>query len=82
MTANAPEAAALTGTRVETRADARVAARALIALGARAALVKGGHIARADAVDVLAVGERLIELRSKRLPLPPIHGGGCTLASG
>jgi hydroxymethylpyrimidine/phosphomethylpyrimidine kinase len=32
-------------------------------------------------VDVLAVGGEVIELRAKRLDLPPMHGTGCTLAS-
>ena len=86
VTANAPEAAALTGLPVNTVADARVAACALVALGASAALVKGGHLAIGrDAVDILALGPRfgdaVLSLRSKRLALPTVHGGGCTLAS-
>ena len=71
VTANAPEAAALTGQRVRTLAEARVAARRLVEMGARAALVKGGHLkVRRDAVDVLAVGDDLVELRSRRIRFP------------
>jgi hydroxymethylpyrimidine/phosphomethylpyrimidine kinase len=82
VTPNAPEAALLTSTRVTTLAEARAAARALVELGARAALVKGGHLeGGGDVIDVLAVGRRLVELRSKRLTLAPVHGGGCVLAS-
>jgi hydroxymethylpyrimidine/phosphomethylpyrimidine kinase len=82
VTANAPEAALLTGQRVTTVAEARRAARRLVALGAKAALVKGGHlVAEEDAVDVLFVRGKVIELRAKRLALRPTHGGGCVLAS-
>jgi len=59
VTPNAPEAALLTGRRVETVDEARDAARALVDLGARAVLLKGGHLRgeRTDvAVDVLVMG--------------------------
>jgi hydroxymethylpyrimidine/phosphomethylpyrimidine kinase len=81
VTANAPEAALLTGKRVTTVAEARRAAARLVAMGAKAALVKGGHLDERDAIDVLFVGGRTIELRSRRLELLPTHGGGCVLAS-
>jgi hydroxymethylpyrimidine kinase/phosphomethylpyrimidine kinase len=82
VTANAHEAEALTGLRVRDVGDARAAARALVAMGARAALVKGGHLGGAGAVDVLASRERIVELRASRLRLGrEIHGGGCVLAS-
>jgi hydroxymethylpyrimidine/phosphomethylpyrimidine kinase len=83
VTANADEAAALTGKRVSSVADATRAAAALVELGAEAALVKGGHLLPGpDAVDVLARrGEPVALLRGPRLLLPPIHGGGCVLAS-
>ena len=45
LTPNAPEAAALTGLTVDTTDDLRRAGEALLALGARAVLMKGGHIA-------------------------------------
>ena len=83
VTANAPEAEALTGARVHTVPEAIRAARAIVALGAKAALVKGGHLGtRRDVVDVLALGEgAVVELRGARLALAPTHGGGCVLAS-
>ena len=83
VTANAFEAAALTGAAVSTVTDAKRAARELLKLGPRAVLVKGGHLARRrEIVDVLALetGE-ILELRAPRLTLPPMHGGGCVLAS-
>jgi len=82
ITANAPEAAALTGLAVTNVAGATIAARALVAQGARAALVKGGHLVEErDVVDVLATRGGVLALRGKRLAVSPIHGGGCVLAS-
>jgi len=57
------------------------AARALSALGARAVLVKGGHLSGPEAIDVLAVDGEVIELRARRLSIPATHGTGCTFAS-
>lgn len=86
VTANGPEAAALTNRRVTRLDEARDAALAILALGACAVLVKGGHLGGPHATDVLAVAQdggdpRVIELAAPRLKIPPIHGGGCTLAS-
>ncbi len=83
VTANAKEAEALTGCRVRTVREASRAACAIVDLGARAALVKGGHLAPGkDAIDVLALGRsRVIGLVATRMDLPPTHGGGCVLAS-
>lgn len=81
VTANASEAETLTGHRVQSVADAHQAARALVSLGAYAALVKGGHLADRDAVDCLRIGDQAIELRSTRLDIGDVHGTGCTLAA-
>jgi hydroxymethylpyrimidine/phosphomethylpyrimidine kinase len=82
LTPNAPEAATLTGLAVESIDDARRAAEALLALGARAVLLKGGHIPGDRVIDLLATpaGETLFE--GPRLDTPHTHGTGCTLASG
>lgn len=83
VTANASEAAAILGRRVKSAEDAHAAAVALCALGARAALVKGGHLAGPRAVDTLALAAigRVLTISGPRRRLPPVHGGGCTLAS-
>jgi len=81
VTANAPEAQAILDRRVTRVADACDAALAICALGAQAVLVKGGHLQGKLAVDVLAVGGRVFELPAPRMSLPPLHGGGCILAS-
>jgi len=81
VTANTPEAEALVGETIRSVTDARAAALGLVSLGAHAALVKGGHLPGRWVFDVLAVGDRVVELRAPRLTLPPLHGGGCVLAS-
>jgi len=81
LTPNAPEAAALTGLSVETTDDLRRAGDALLAMGARAVLMKGGHIDGDRMVDVLmtSMGETTFE--GERIDTRHTHGTGCTLAS-
>lgn len=81
VTPNAPEAAALTGMPVVDLASARLAALALVDLGADAALVKGGHLEGEHVVDVLAIGRELVELSAPRITTRAGHGTGCVLAS-
>lgn len=81
LTANAPEAEVLVGRRVTRLDEARDAAKALVAMGAKAVLVKGGHLTGKQAVDVFAEGDRVVEIAASRLKLAPVHGGGCVLAS-
>jgi hydroxymethylpyrimidine/phosphomethylpyrimidine kinase len=80
VTSNAPEAAELTGLPVRTRTDQHRAARRLVELGARAAIVKGGHLS-GPAVDVLDDGGTVVELTAERVPGRHTHGTGCTFAS-
>ena len=80
VTPNAPEAAALTGQPVTSLADLRRAAAALVECGARAALVKGGHLS-GPAVDVLWDGRTFTELSAGRIESRHTHGTGCTLSS-
>src|SRR5262249_42573361 len=80
VTPNLREAEVLTGRRVGGLADMREAARALVGLGASAALVTGGHLP-GPAVDVLHDGRDLHQLDAPRVALPAIHGAGCTLAA-
>ena len=81
VTPNLAEAAALLG-RPVPEDEAAGAAEALVAAGARAALVKGGHGRGAEAVDWLALGGgRLVRIARPRRKTPEVHGTGCTLAS-
>jgi hydroxymethylpyrimidine/phosphomethylpyrimidine kinase len=81
VTPNLPEAAGLAGVDVETRGDMRRAADAILALGAGAVLVKGGHLAGDRASDLLvhAGGEEWLEM--ERIDTRNTHGTGCTLSS-
>ena len=81
VTPNAHEAAVLAACRVESLDDARTAAERIAALGARAVIVKGGHLDTADAVDLLFDGHEFHELRAPRLVTRSTHGTGCTFAA-
>jgi phosphomethylpyrimidine kinase len=80
LTPNLYEAEQLAGIRVTDESDLRRAAEALLALGVRAVLVKGGHLT-GDAVDLLWDGEHEHAFRSPRFDNRHTHGTGCTLAS-
>lgn len=80
VTPNLREAEVLTGRPVTDPAGMREAARALVALGAGAALVKGGHLA-GDAIDVLYDGHEFRELRAPRIEGRRLHGTGCVLSA-
>ena len=71
LTPNLPEAEALGGAGEDT----------LMALGAKAVLLKGGHSDDAIISDTLYTGEGSITIRHERLETPHTHGTGCTLAS-
>ncbi|MBO0746310.1 MAG: hydroxymethylpyrimidine/phosphomethylpyrimidine kinase, partial [Candidatus Dormibacteraeota bacterium] len=80
VTPNLPEAEVLLGRPIATAGEREAAARDLVALGCRAAVVKGGH-AEGDADDVLCDGERVVWLRGERVDTGNTHGSGCTFAS-
>ncbi|WP_171170175.1 bifunctional hydroxymethylpyrimidine kinase/phosphomethylpyrimidine kinase [Streptomyces sp. I05A-00742] len=79
-TPNLDETAWLTGVRVTTEDDLRRAADAVLALGPRWVLIKGGHLP-GDAVDLLTDGTEAHWLRAPRHDNRHTHGTGCTLAS-
>jgi hydroxymethylpyrimidine/phosphomethylpyrimidine kinase len=80
VTPNLAEAAALTGRAVNDVAGMAAAARACVDLGARAALVTGGHLPGAPC-DVLFADGTLTELPGARVGPPVAHGAGCTLSA-
>ena len=73
VTPNLPEAQALTGLATQDRA---VLAEQLVAMGARAALVTGGH--GAEHVDHLFDGSRHLRIPVAHHPVAATHGAGCT----
>ena len=81
LTPNAPEAEALTGLTVATTDDLRRAGEALLAAGARAVLMKGGHIVGERVVDLLLTPAGETAFEGERIVTRHTHGTGCTLAS-
>ncbi|HZC16860.1 MAG TPA: bifunctional hydroxymethylpyrimidine kinase/phosphomethylpyrimidine kinase [Caulobacteraceae bacterium] len=81
LTPNAPEAERLTGLEIATTDDLRRAGEALLGMGARAVLMKGGHVPGEVVTDVLMTtgGESLFT--SDRIATRHSHGTGCSLAS-
>jgi len=76
LTPNIPEAETLAGMAIHGTDDMLVAARRLLALGPKAVLIKGGHLAGPMVTDLL------LEQTGRRLDSTSTHGTGCTLASG
>jgi hydroxymethylpyrimidine/phosphomethylpyrimidine kinase len=81
LTPNVPEAEALTGLGIINLDDQRRAGEALLALGARAVLMKGGHLHSERVTDLLLTPEGETLFESARLETRHTHGTGCTLAS-
>ncbi|MEY4652885.1 MAG: hypothetical protein RI884_1466 [Pseudomonadota bacterium] len=82
VTPNLDEAALLVGRPLATESDLEAAARALLARGARAVLLKGGHLAGDTVSDLLLAREGApLWLRGPRIPSGNTHGTGCTLSS-
>ncbi|MGY6770019.1 bifunctional hydroxymethylpyrimidine kinase/phosphomethylpyrimidine kinase [Komagataeibacter xylinus] len=82
LTPNIPEAEALLGHGIAGRADMVPAARALLALGPGAVLLKGGHMEGDELLDVLVQADGTVqEFVSRRIHTRHTHGTGCTLAS-
>src|SRR5882762_2536552 len=86
VTPNLNEAEILVGAEVRTPDQMERAGRALVAMGAQAALVKGGHLAdRATIVDVLVhaggEGGSARRFTHERIETTSTHGTGCTLSA-
>jgi hydroxymethylpyrimidine/phosphomethylpyrimidine kinase len=80
VTPNLPEAEALTGMPVTTRAEMEEAARRIHAMGPRNVLVKGGHL-KGEAVDLLWTGRTLTAFSAPRIDSTNTHGTGCTFSA-
>jgi len=82
VTPNLPEAAALTGASLaRNEREMEAQAREILSLGARYVLIKGGHGAGAESVDLLIGQGEVVRLAAKRTETRNTHGSGCTLSS-
>ncbi len=83
ITPNLPEGAALTGKPVpESEADMQDMVEELRALGAKAVLLKGGHLEQDEnSNDLLILPASTALISAKRFPTKNTHGTGCTLSS-
>ena len=82
VTPNLDEASILVGGTVDNENRMREAAQKLVAHGARAALIKGGHLGGDEIVDVLYDGQDFTAFRKRKLETTNTHGTGCTLSAG
>ena len=80
VTPNIPEAEALTETTIVSDADVRRAAEAVVGMGARSVVVKGGH-REGPATDLFYDGKEFKEFTAPRFDTVNAHGTGCTFAS-
>ena len=82
VTPNLPEAAALLDAGLaEDEAAMRGQAERLLALGAKAVLIKGGHRSGPQSVDLLVDAGGITRLAAPRIATRNTHGTGCTLSS-
>jgi hydroxymethylpyrimidine kinase/phosphomethylpyrimidine kinase len=79
ITPNVPEAEILTGITVKDVNDMEAAARKIVEMGAKAVIVKGGHMEKAT--DVVFDGKEMHQLGGDKVKLDNTHGTGCTFAS-
>lgn len=82
ITPNLDEAALLVRRALHSESDMEAAASELLAMGAQAVLVKGGHLQGEVVSDLLAFrGGEKVWMRDSRIHTPNTHGTGCTLSS-
>jgi hydroxymethylpyrimidine/phosphomethylpyrimidine kinase len=81
VTPNIPEAEVLAGRRIHTLDDMHDAAQRILQSGPRVVLIKGGHAAGPESIDVARSASGTFEIRGPRITSRNTHGTGCTLSS-
>jgi hydroxymethylpyrimidine/phosphomethylpyrimidine kinase len=81
VTPNLPEAESFVGFPLEDEASILEAAKRIVAMGAKAVVVKGGHRKGEESVDVLYYRGRFRHYRAPRIPTKNTHGTGCTFSA-
>jgi hydroxymethylpyrimidine kinase/phosphomethylpyrimidine kinase len=85
LTPNVPEAEVLSGLAIEDEKGMRAAAAKLREMGARAVLIKGGHLGERStghqAIDVLNDNGAVNVFGDEWIDAPPVRGSGCMMSS-
>lgn len=82
VTPNLPEASALTGRDIRTEREMEEAGRAILALGPRSVVVKGGHLPDTDeSVDLFFHGREFRRFGARRIATRHTHGTGCIFSA-
>jgi hydroxymethylpyrimidine/phosphomethylpyrimidine kinase len=81
VTPNLDEAAILTGRAVHDEVSMERAGQTLLDFGVGAALVKGGHLAGEEIIDLLVTSDGTRAFRRRRIETTSTHGTGCTLSA-
>lgn len=81
VTPNIPEAEVLTGMKITTPKDMLEAGKKILAMGAEAVLMKGGHLEGDEVTDILITQDDVETFHTNRIKTKNTHGTGCTLAS-
>jgi hydroxymethylpyrimidine/phosphomethylpyrimidine kinase len=82
VTPNVPEAERITGLVMDSSADVQKVADAMIGMGAKAVLIKGGHFKdEARSIDHLFANGKVVRFDAERIETNATHGTGCTLSS-
>ena len=80
VTPNIPEAEELTGMPLRSSEDIEQAARLIVAMGAKAVVIKGGHL-EGPAIDLFYDGRKMRALDAPRIHTKNTHGTGCTFSA-
>lgn len=81
LTPNVMEAEALSGRSVTTLEEAKNAARMIAKFGPEAVVIKGGHLAGDEVIDIIYYEDTFNLLKAPRIPSTTTHGTGCSFAS-
>lgn len=81
LTPNIPEAEVLTGMNIRNIEERKEAAKRLNAMGVAYVVIKGGHGAEKEAIDLLFDGSDFSSLVAERIPTKNTHGTGCTFSA-
>ena len=81
ITPNKFEAEKLSDTEIKNLRDAEVVAKKISELGPKAVVIKGGHLAEEDAIDLLYYREKITKFSAPKLDVKTTHGTGCSFSA-